>query len=185
MIVTLACTGLRIGELCSLRWTDLDLSVGHLFLTDETARRGEGDVQRRELKGRRSRSFPIHPDLANVLKNRLQQGPYVIYGPRGGRLKPDTVRRVFIREVIEPLQGQFPTPEGSKGFKDGRLHSFRHAYCSQCANSNVPERMVMHWLGHQDSTMIRHYYHLHDEESRRRMDQLNFLGTAGDCSASA
>ena len=52
-------------------------------------------------------------------------------------------------------------------------------------NDNVPERMVMDWLGHQDSAMIRHYYHLHDDESRRRMNQLDFLGTAGGRSASA
>ncbi len=185
VIVTLACTGLRIGELCSLRWTDLDLSSGQLTLTDETAPRGGSDLQSRELKGRRSRSFPIHSDLATVLENRPPEGPYVFYGPRGGRLKADTVRRVFIREVIEPLQEQFPTSEGSRGFEHGRLHSFRHAFCSRCANSNVPDRMVMQWLGHQDSAMIRHYYHLHDEEARRRMNQLDFLGGAGGCSASA
>ena len=39
--------------------------------------------------------------------------------------------------------------------------------------------MVMDWLGHADSEMIRHYYHLHDEEARRRMDGLDFLGGAG------
>ncbi len=185
VIVTLACTGLRISELCSLRWADLDLSDGMLMLTDETGRSGGADVQRREVKGRRSRSCPIHPDLAEVLRSRQRQGPYAFYGPRGGRLKPDTVRRTFIREVIEPLQERFPTPPGEKGFRDGRLHSFRHAFCSRCANENVPERMVMDWLGHHDSAMIRHYYHLHDDESRRRMNQMDFLGTAGGRSASA
>jgi hypothetical protein len=42
----------------------------------------------------------------------------------------------------------------------------------------------MDWLGHADSEMIRNYYHLHDEEARRRMDGLDFLGGAGGCSAS-
>jgi hypothetical protein len=36
----------------------------------------------------------------------------------------------------------------------------------------------MAWLGHQDSEMVRHYYHLHDDESRRRMNEINFLGGA-------
>jgi hypothetical protein len=39
--------------------------------------------------------------------------------------------------------------------------------------------MAMDWLGHADSEMIRHYYHLHGEEARRRMDSLDFLGGAG------
>jgi len=89
------------------------------------------------------------------------------------------MRRILIREVIEPLAEKFPTPEGGKGFAHGRLHSFRHYFCSTCANNGEPERMVMDWLGHADSEMIRHYYHLHDEEAKRRMDGLDFLGGAG------
>jgi hypothetical protein len=45
--------------------------------------------------------------------------------------------------------------------------------------------MVMQWLGHQESDMVKHYYHLHDEEARRRMGGLNFLGKAGGTSADA
>ena len=108
---------------------------------------------------------------------------YVFYGPRGGRLKPDTVRRILVREVIEPLAGKFPTSEGERGFKDGRLHSFRHCFCSTCANSGIPERMLRDWLGHADSEMIRTYYHLHNEEAKRRMDSLDFLGGASGRSA--
>jgi hypothetical protein len=40
------------------------------------------------------------------------------------------------------------------------------------------------WLGHANSDMIRHYYHLHDEEAQRQIQQLNFLGVAGGCSTS-
>ena len=36
--------------------------------------------------------------------------------------------------------------------------------------------MVMEWVGHKDSEMVRHYYHLHNDESRRQMDGLDFLG---------
>ena len=37
----------------------------------------------------------------------------------------------------------------------------------------------MDWLGHANSEMIRTYYHLHDEEAKARMNQLDFLGGAG------
>ena len=42
----------------------------------------------------------------------------------------------------------------------------------------------MEWLGHADSEMIRRYYHLHDQEAKRRMDGLDFLGGAGGRSVS-
>lgn len=66
--------------------------------------------------------------------------------------------------------------EGELSFVDGRLHSFRHYFCSVCANTGVPERIVMEWLGHSDSEMVRHSYHLNDEESRRKMDPFDLLG---------
>jgi len=104
---------------------------------------------------------------------------------RGGSPQPNTVRRVLVREVIGPRTERFPTPEGERGFKDGRLHSFRHAFCSTYANSGVPERMVMAWLGHHDSAMIRHYDHLQDELARRTTRRPGFLGGAGGRSAAA
>jgi integrase len=96
--------------------------------------------------------------------------------PLGGKLKPDTVRNILIRELLTPLSPQFPAPEGEVGFLNGRLHSFRHYFCSICANRGVPEQVVMEWLGHADSNMVRHYYHLHDDEAQRQMKRLDFLG---------
>ena len=81
--------------------------------------------------------------------------------------------------LILPLEERFPTPEAEVGFATGRLHSFRHYFCSTCANNGVPEQIVMAWLGHRDSAMVKHYYHLHDEEAQRQMNRLNFLGKTG------
>lgn len=103
----------------------------------------------------------------------------IFHGPRGGKLKPDTVRNILIREVIKPLATQFPGLAGQKSFADGRLHSFRHFFASMCANQGTAERIAMEWLGHADSEMVRHYYHLHDSESRQQMARLDLLGTAG------
>jgi len=183
LIIALACTGLRISELASLRWSDLDLESGRLKLTDETGRSKQAGVSRRELKSGRSRSFPIHPDLRAIVDRLPRVDTHAFHGPRGGRIKPDTIRNVLVREVIKPLTKRFPKRGDEKSFEDGRVHSFRHYFCSTCANNGVPERMVMEWLGHQDSEMVRIYYHLHDEEARRRMAALDFLGGAGGRSA--
>ena len=179
VLAALACTGLRISELASLRWSDIDFVKEKFTLTDETAHRQTVLVSRRQTKSHRSRSLPIHEDLLDVLKQCPKSGIFVFRGPRGGRLKADTVRNVLITKVLYPLAEQFPSSNGVKGFKEGRLHSFRHYFCSDCANSNVPELTVMEWLGHADSDMVRHYYHLNDEESQRQMKRLTLLGDAG------
>jgi integrase len=177
VVVALASTGLRISELAALRWSDIDFERNMILLTDESTHAPRRRRRKaRETKNSRSRSFPIHDGLRTVLLGISQQdGGLIFRGPRGGVLKPDTVRRILIRDVLSKLEGQFPTPEEEMGFADGRLHTFRHYFCSQCANSNVPERVVMAWLGHQSSRMVKRYYHLHDEEAQRQMKKLNFV----------
>jgi len=184
VLVALACTGLRISELAALRRSDLDLEANCIQLTDESTHRSRKSAASRRTKSGRNRSFPIHDDLKAVLEQlELSRDGFLFHGPRGGRLKPDTVRQILIRDVLTPLKERFPTPEGEVGFADGRPHSFRHYFCSTCANNGVPEQIVMAWLGHRDSAMVKHYYHLYDEEAQRQMKRLNFLGKTGSIGA--
>ena len=81
-------------------------------------------------------------------------------------------------QVLTPLAKKFPAIDGGQSFVDGRLHSFRHYFVSRCAAGGVRERVVMEWVGFADSAMVRHYFHLHDEESQRQMNGLNLLGGA-------
>lgn len=176
-LTALACTGLRISELAALRWRDVDLENNSIYLTDESGRAPRRRRRQiRKIKNRRSRAFPIHADLRAILLAREKSnGGLIFRGPRGGVIKPDTVRRILVRDVLSVLAGRFPTPKDEIGFADGRLHSFRHFFCSRCANSGVPEQVVMKWLGHRSSRIVRRYYHLHDAEAQRQMQKLSFV----------
>jgi len=178
VLIALATTGLRISELASLR--ESDIQNGKIVLPD-TSRRGtlKQRQQARTTKGGYTRSFPIHPDLQAVLDRLPRHSDGLLFhGPKSGRLKPDTVRNIFIRKVITPLSSFFPAPPDEIGFADGRIHSFRHYFCSQCADHNTPEQMLMLWLGHRDSRMVRHYYHLRENISAEHMNKLNLVGAA-------
>lgn len=177
VITALACTGLRISELASLRWSDIRFSERTLTIADESGFSDQQVSNRRSTKSSRSRRIPLRIELQALLQSLPKTDVYVFRGPRGGRLKPDTVRNILVREVIEKLTPRFPKKfADQRSFEDGRLHSLRHYFCSVCANTGIPERIVMEWLGHADSEMVRHYYHLNDEESRRKMDQLPPIG---------
>lgn len=177
VIIALACTGLRISELVDLRWADLDFTITRITLKDESSQK-KSNTSRRTTKSSRSRSFPLHPDLAPVLQRQPKVDGFVFHGPRGGRLKADTVRRLFVSDVISPLAETFTEIRDGKRFADGRLHSFRHFFVSACALKRVPEQVVMDWVGHADSAMVRHYFHLHDEQALRYMQSLDLLGAA-------
>jgi integrase len=160
-------------------------------LVDETSagrRRGLKQGKTRILKSGRDRSFPIQEELLTALRVLLRHPDgAVFHGPRGGRLKPDFVRRVFIRDVLNALAERFPSPIDEIGFADGRLHSFRHFFCSLCANCAVSQRVVMRWLGHKGSRMVEYYYHLHDDEARRQMGLIKLFDgkTSGPSAAGA
>ena len=182
VLICLACTGMRISELAGLRWTDVDFEGNRIALRDETASRRRLTTRAiRQTKSRRSRSFPIHPELRPVFEGMVHNPDgSVFHGPKGGILSPDITRLTLIKSVIAPLAKLFPTEQGEIGFANGRLHSFRHYFCSMCANRNVPEQLLMEWLGHRESKMVRHYYHVHDAVEQEQMSRVNFTGGAAE-----
>ncbi|MCY2992372.1 MAG: tyrosine-type recombinase/integrase [Planctomycetota bacterium] len=173
VIIALACTGLRIAELASLRWTDLNLETSRLTLTDETGRPVVEGRKRRELKSGRSRTFPIHPHLLSVLQGMPRVDACVFHGPRGGRLKPDTVRRILVREVLDGRHSRFPYARGSvismpfwARSKFIVIHEVAHVLCNRHYGEDSiaphgPEfaglqvAMVSHFLGEQDGLDLR------------------------------
>jgi integrase len=142
VIIALATTGLRIGELAALRHSDVDFDAELIHVRDESmSHKADGA---RTTKSGLSRAVPIHPSLHPVLSTlpRLKDGR-LFHGPRGGRLKPDTVRRIFVTEVLKPLEGKFPKADGTTGFIDGRLHSFRHFFVSQCVQQGIQGNRIL------------------------------------------
>ncbi|NND01856.1 MAG: hypothetical protein HKN91_03635 [Acidimicrobiia bacterium] len=41
---------------------------------------------------------------------------------------------------------------------------------------NVPEQMLMRWLGHKNSDMAKHYYHADRQVAINMINQIPFLG---------
>lgn len=179
VVLMLSRTGVRISELAGLRWSDIDFERGMITLADESTRKVRGTREARSTKSGYSRSFPIHEDLLELLQKKERMGDgRVFHGPLGGKIKPDTTRRILVRDVLTPLGDRFPGEPDQPSFIDGRLHSFRHFFCSECANAGIPERVLMNWLGHRSSSMVHRYFHLHDAESKQHMARLSQKGSS-------
>jgi integrase len=70
----------------------------------------------------------------------------------------------------------FPTPPGQIGFEHAVIHSFRHYFCSESFRQGASEAQVLEWLGNRDSRMIQTYRHLRPDDSKTKMNQIDFLG---------
>jgi integrase len=180
IVAVLAATGMRIGELASLRWSDVDWAAKCIVLTDNRFSALANKAKAvSTTKGKRGRRVPLNAHAVAVLKSRhtpASAGP-VFTGVGNEKLSTDMILRAFVRHVIKPLKGRFPTPAGEIGFEHGRLHSFRHYFVSECFRSGISESHIRDWVGHADSQILERYRHLHYDDSLKAMQDLAFFDT--------
>ncbi|MDB5345005.1 MAG: hypothetical protein JWP89_3382 [Schlesneria sp.] len=178
ILIALATTGLRIGELIALRWSDIDFQSMTIRIADERhshLKAVKGRV--RTTKGGRSRTVPLNPALKDLLTS-LERHPdgTVFHGMNGVKLRDKRVLDVFKTHIREPLKEEFPVPVGEIGFQNGTIHSFRHYFVSEAFRQGAKDAEIMDWVGHRSSEMVAHYRHLRADESQRRMQSIDFIG---------
>ena len=131
-------TGVRVGELCQLRWADIELE----------AERGQLLVRRRE-KSWRDRKLMLSPEACAALLDlgyQAQAGSQalVFIGQRGGmtpRGMQDVVRKYGQRTGLKKLTPQM----------------LRHTYAIRMLEQGVPLNIVADHLG-ASAQMLLHYY---------------------------
>jgi len=128
-------TGMRRGELLSLRWKHVDFASG--FIRVEHAKNGE------------ARNVPMSFHLAQTLRPLRQ-----------GRGQDDFV---FVREDgrhVICLKEAFKAACGRAGIEDFRFHDLRHVAASLLAGGGCDIITLQHILGHKSLSMTQRYAHL-------------------------
>ena len=153
-------TGIRIGELLTLRWADVDLDARTLLV-----RRNLSAGVESEPKGRRHRYVPL-PDPAVAALARLGtrddfigEDDYVVCNRWGRRIDDSALRRRYYRgcEVA--------------GLRRVKLHGLRHAAGSILARVADPV-FVRDYLGHSKlSTTDRYVTAKHRPEDFERLNR--------------
>jgi integrase len=193
VVVALAFTGLRIGELRDLCWDDLDEELKNLTVPDYSKQGTKRERSNtRENKGKKSRTLPVEQSTFRLVLERLGKTPckdgLIFHGPGGGRIKPDRVRLVLknrvLPRVLERLgpKGRRNASKSSqaKSLKDLTPHGLRHFFVSVVACGGVAEMTVVRWLGHHDSKITRRYFHLRDAESHQQIEKVTFFKTLSE-----
>lgn len=128
-------TGMRKGEILSLKWENVDLKHGFILL-DKT-KNGE----RREI--------PINGTLRATLQAlpRRLDVPYVFYDPNTGKPYQDIKR-------------SFNTALRKAGIRDFHFHDLRHTFASHLVMTGIDLTTVSRLLGHKSLTMTLRYSHL-------------------------
>lgn len=169
MLTVLTFAGLRIGELCALRWRDVDLAAGWLHVGD-----AKTDAGRRRVKLRGA----LRDELAalRAATDRVDDPDGFVFPTRSGaRLSPDNVRsRVLggtIKRANERLRERdlSPLPEGISP------HSLRRTFASVLFALGEDPGVVMDEMGHTDPGLALRVYRQamrRDESEKARLRAL-------------
>jgi integrase len=148
-----AMTGLRRGELCGLRWEDVDLDAGLATVRQSVTAVGRTPTIT-GLKSKRSRrTVDLDPITIGILRDhrrgqlevRLMVGSgYRDHGlafamPDGRPWHPDVITRAFDRLVRSERMSDLPRI---------RLHDLRHGHATHLLAAGTNPRIVSERLGH-------------------------------------
>ena len=181
MAVRLAiATGMRRGEICALRWQDIDLEsssptihVVHALTQDKGFKL---DTLKDPKGGDTTRDVPIGPKLQSWLKEHrscqeselhqldfaFDNSLYVVGNPLDKSFKkPEVLGREW--RMLARAEGW----KGSQG-EPPRFHDLRHTFATLAIQDKVMDVMALsRILGHKDASMTLNIYADALEESKR------------------
>ena len=138
-------TGMRRGEILSLKWENINLSKRCIHLEDS--------------KSGKSRDIPMNGLVIEALSAIAQNSEYVFPNPRTGG-------------PIEDIKTAFKTACKNAEIKGLRFHDLRHTAATRMVEAMVDLVTVSKILGHSSIQMTMRYAHPTPENMRRAVERL-------------
>ena len=158
-------TGMRIGEICALRWKDIDLENGIITIS-KTIQRIQCNTDGKKTKlvitepksESSKRKIPIPECLFKTLKNNKNSGDYFILSDTNKPVEPRTMQYRFA-SVLKKI-----------GAVSVHFHSLRHLFATRCIALGFDVKTLSEILGHSSIELTLSKY---GSKSNRTQDNSN------------
>ena len=154
-------TGLRIGEVCALKWKDIDFDAGILTVNGTQVRTKNG-VEIISPKSKTSkREIPVPSFLLEKLRSEPKKTEFVI----SKNLKQMDIRtyRRYFKKVLE--KSEIP---------DIKYHSLRHTFATRALEVGIDYKTLSEILGHASvGITLDLYAHSLKEHKIKEMSKMN------------
>lgn len=169
-------TGVRIGEMCGLKWSDIDFNKKIVHICRARLYCSEFGIYEKEPKTKTSiRDIPLPDKLIEDLMvykkwfrladDEFDENLDKYY------LAVNMYREPVGRDTVAVWLSKF---EKQNGFKHISCHGLRHTYCSLLLSQNVPIQTVSKYMGHSDSTItLKVYSHFVADTQDKVLNALN------------
>ena len=159
-------TGLRIGEVCGLRWSDIDVENGAITVkrTIERIYMTDDDVKHTKLvintpKTHNSyREIPMNKELLAMVKplKKVVNANFYVLTNEEKPTEPRIYRNYYYR-----LMQRLDIPRL-------KYHGLRHSFATRCVESNCDYKTISVLLGHANiTTTLNLYVHPNMEQKKR------------------
>ena len=150
-----AATGARRGELCALRWSDIDGASNTMLLARNVIAGDNGGWIEKDTKTHQSRRISLDPATMALLERQRAAGNEV--ASAAGVARPaDAFVFSLAADGAAPWLPNHQTHRfralcRRTGVDGVRLHDFRHMHASQLLGANIGVRTVAGRLGHANA----------------------------------
>ena len=178
LFVTAVSTGMRIGELAALRWTDVDWDSRVIHVTRTLVyQKYENDSQKEyhfeKPKTRTSlRDIPINRQCEIALKKQfIQKSVVATKQPITKKIDDKYADLLFTSKFNTPLNSQVVCQAINKIIEEVNLtkdyldeiepfsaHCFRHTFATRCFEAGIAPKTVQAYLGHSSLQMTMDLY---------------------------
>lgn len=148
-------TGLRLGEVCALRISDIDFYEKTVKIDKTVVRVKNQDAGNKTIKiidtaktENANRIIPVPLKIIDILK-KISKNKYVLEGKNGSFCDTRTYQYYF-KKVLKKC-----------GIRDIKYHSLRHTFATRCIESGVDVKTLSEILGHSDvNVTLNTYVHI-------------------------
>jgi integrase len=138
VVVVLALdSGMRLGEICHLDWTDVDLAAGHI------------DLRKRTTKTLTARRVPLTPRMRDELLSWRQRFTAVSRFCELCDDKHAHDKHAHILGNCENIGRSWRRARAIAGIPDARIHDLRHSFATRATHGGMPGILVARILGHK------------------------------------
>lgn len=165
-------TGIRIGELSALRWKDIDLEEGVLYIRSNIIRVYKNDGEKEngcatQILAQKPKSsdsvriIPLPACLIPILReHRKEESRYVVSGVKAMWAEPRTIQYRF-ENILKKCQ-----------IENFNFHMLRHAFATRCVSMGLDVKSLSEILGHSDIQLtLNLYVHSSIQQKRLLMQQ--------------
>ena len=166
IILSLNC-GLRIGEICALKWSDISIdnqtiTISHTVTRILNSSKGSHLIMGTPKTQASFRIIPIHPKILPIITyvKSLATSEFVV-SDKQDFVSPRTYDYRFHRILKE------------SDIRSLNFHSLRHTFATRCVQSGIDIKTLSEILGHSNvSTTLNTYVHPSIEMKRNQIIKL-------------